>query len=92
MPTQIHELTPAPTDLVAALSLVVGTKYSARFQTSEVQGISKVVEAAAAPTPDSAALLIQRFEDVIVQPASGLGVYVWSDAADGLLVINEVPA
>ena len=66
-------------------------RYSARFQCQETQGIVKVVEAGAAPTADSAALLVRRFEDVIIQPASGLGVYVWSDAADGLLVINEVP-
>ena len=45
MPTQIHELTPVPTDIIGALSLVVGTRYSARFQCQETQGIVKVVEA-----------------------------------------------
>ena len=78
--------------MLQPLSLAIGKTYSARFQTPEVQGVLKVLEAAAAPTADSAALLVRRFEDVFVKPASGLAVYVWSGAADAVLVVNQVPA
>ena len=91
MPTQFYEPTPTPADLVAALTLVDGTTYTCRFQVAEVQAVVKVVESATAVTADSAALLIRRFEDFSVKPAAGLAVYVWSDAADGVLVVNEVP-
>ena len=68
----------------------VGQTYSARFQTPEVQGLLKVVESATVMTADSAALLVRRYENFIVKPATGQGVYVWSDSAGALVVVNEV--
>ena len=90
MATQIHELTDAPVDLIGALSLAVGTTYTARFQTTEVQAICKVLESSTPITADAAALQIQRYEDIFVKPAAGLAVYAWTETADGVLVVNVV--
>ena len=90
MPTQFYELTAAPVDIIVALGLANGMTYAARFQCQETQGVVKIVESATAVTADSAALLIQRYEDFFVKPAAGLLVFAWSDAADAVLVVKQM--
>ena len=99
MPTQIYGVTPRPANLIGAvdingdpLALAVGTTYSARFQAGQVQALLKIREApdGTTLTASSQALLVRRFEDVVIVPASGESVFAWSEAPDSFLVINAV--
>ena len=99
MPTKIYQLTAEPVNLIGAadidgdpLDLTVGRSYVGRFQASQVQALLKIREApdGTALTSSSQALLVRRFEDVVIVPASGEGIFVWSEAAGSTLVINDV--
>ena len=98
MATQIYEITTAPVDLTAAndingdpLNLAVGKTYQARYQALGPQPILKVLEVAsgAAVEVGSPALAVRVFEDIAIVPATGLGIFVWSEGI-GQLVINDV--
>ena len=99
MATQIYLVTDAPVDLIGAsdvegvpLSLEIGNRYQARYQALGPQTTLKVLETGSARPVEAsdAALLVRRFEDIAIVPATGLGIFVWSEG-DGLLVINDVP-
>ena len=87
--TRVHTLTASPVDLVTALSLQVGSRYSVRYRSNGPE-LCEVFESATAPDADTVALPVRSFEDFIVEPTAGLGVYVWTADASGVLVVNEV--
>ena len=99
MPTRIYVVTDTPVDLLAAndvdgqpLDLQIGKRYTGRFTALGPQSILKVLEvvqgtAVVAATP---ALPIQIFEDVVIIPATGQNIFVWSEDG-GQLVINDLP-
>ena len=98
MATRIYAVTATPVDLLVAsdidgdpLSLAAGATYSGRYQSVGAQSTMKVVEAATGTTLTAAspALRVRSYEDVVIKPVSGQGVFVWAED-DGLLIINDV--
>ena len=87
MPTQSYAVTETPTDIVAALTLTVGTTYAGQFNGPSDM---RAVESATAVTDtDTPALLVRPHDDVIIKPVSGEGVYVWAAAGKaGTLIVN----
>ena len=90
MAHQEQALTDIPTDIVAALSLADGTKYS-------LQNLSNfrlmLAEAAAAPDSDSEAVnIIVGGGSWIIEPAAATNIYLWADRDNQVSVsVNEVP-
>ena len=78
-----------PANLVVTFSLMVGTVYT--FQNVDPSGRIFVREAAVMPTGGALrGFVIAPFGDVTLSPNSGLGLWVWTDRADGAkAVISE---
>ena len=88
MATQTHRLTNVPTDIVAALSLAIGTTYSGQYVGSSPL---RYIEASTAPDANDITNVALPYESIIIIPKSGEQVYVWSRDGGGHLVLNEVP-
>ena len=101
MPTQVYNVTATPVDLLTAntidgtpLSLAMGKTYSARYEaTLGAVTVMRAIESAAGSPPDAddIGLPILPYENLIIDPAAGLAVYVWEPTGAGVLIINDVP-
>ena len=89
MATRNVDVAMTPANLAVSLSLMVGTVYT--LQNIGASGRVFVREAAVMPTGGALrGFVIAPFGDVTLTPKSGLGVWVWTDRADGAkAVISE---
>ena len=90
MATQDHEVTGTPVDIVAALSLRVGTRYGGQVVTRDV--VVHLREAATAPDGSDPAHIIVPREPFTIKPDAGMGVYLWTAAGGpATVVLTEAP-
>ena len=78
------DATPVPADIVAALGLIQGTRYSGQ----NVSGTATlfVREAASAPAVTDRAFRVESGGQFTLRPSGG-PVWLWTDEADGCAVI-----
>ena len=76
---------PAPADIVAALSLTVGTRYTSQNLS---QGATLFLrEGATAPQATDAAYRVEPGRDFTITPQAGAGIWLWTDGATAIPVI-----
>lgn len=85
MPSQDFDATTTPQDIVAALSLTAGTRYTG--QNVSTFATLRVRQAAGAPAASDRAHKIEAGGSFTIDPQTGQGVFVWTDEADGAAVI-----
>ena len=78
------DATGTPSDIVAALSLAQGTRYSGQNVSNTATLF--VREAASAPAVTDRAFRVQSGGEFTLRPAGG-PVWLWTDEADGCAVI-----
>ena len=90
MATRNVDLTTDPSNVVAGLSLVVGTSYTLQ----NVDANARIFVRVAAVKPTGGALrgfVVRPFEDVTISPVANVGIWLWCDRTDGAkAVIDEV--
>lgn len=84
-------MTTDPANIVAGLSLVVGTIYV--LQNVDPNARVFIREAAVKPTGGALrGFVIDPFQHATLEPAPGVGLWLWTDRADGCkAVIDEAP-
>lgn len=106
MATMIYQVLETPDNVLvgtdlrtnAPMALAVGKTYSGRYISRLSEGTTRwdkqsivALEAATLPTVDEPGLPVGHLEDLIINPATGENIYVWSvNPGRGVLVINEV--
>lgn len=88
MATRNVDATPAPTNIVAALSLTVGTRYTLQ----NIDPAARIFLRTAAVQPTGGALrgfVIAPFEAATVTPEANVGIWLWSDRADGAKAVLD---
>ena len=82
MATRNFDATGDPANIVAALSLAVGTRYA--IQNVDPNARLFVREAAVKPTGGALrGFVLAPFESAGFKPQTGIGVWCWTDRADG---------
>ena len=90
MASRDFNATAAPQDVVAALSLTAGTRYTA--QNVDTIATLRIRQAAAAPAPTDRAHKVESGGQFVIEPQAGQGIWVWTDEAGGCAVIvTEAP-
>ena len=87
MATLIQAVDDDPTDVVAGLSLTVGTTYTGRWQGPERL---RIREGSAKPAVSATALVARPYETVSVTPITGEEIYLWTNVGAGSLVLHAV--
>ena len=89
--TRNVDVSPEPANIVAALSLAPGTRYA--IQNVDPNARIFVREAAVKPTGGALrGFVVAPFETGTFQPEPGIGLWLWTDRADGAkAVIGEAP-
>ena len=85
MPSQDFDATTTPQDVVAALSLTDGTRYTG--QNVSTVATLRVRQATGAPAPTARAHKVEAGGSFTIEPMAGQGVFVWTDEAGGCAVI-----
>ena len=89
MATRNIDVTTDPANIVGSLSLAVGTRYAVQ----NVDRNARIFVREAAVKPTAGALrgfVIEPGEAGTVKPEAGIGVWIWTDRADGAkAVIGE---
>ena len=86
MTTRNVDITASPTNLVTSHSLVNGTRYSLQ----NVDANARIFLREAAVAPSGGALrghMLAPCAALTIAPASGMGIWVWSDRSDGACAV-----
>ena len=89
MASQDFDATAAPADLVAGLSLAVGTKFTVHNTSTVATAFFR--EAAVAPAPNARAFRVEASGAVTIRAkAAGDKIFVWTDDPGGCpLIVSE---
>ena len=85
-----HEVTAAPTDIVAALGLRIGAAYTGQVVSRDC--VVHLREGSVAPAIDGPAHVIVPREPFTIRPASGAGIYLWTVVGGpATVVLTDAP-
>ena len=87
MPSQNFDATGTPQDIAAALSLTVGTRYTA--QNLSTTATLLVREAATVPDAGDRAFRVEASGHFTIKPDPAVGVYLWTDNGACPVLVDE---